>query len=102
MQSSSFFATMIDAVQSPSSTGLTWCNDTAHKVMAAVASDDGKSVQVRINVEDPGTFNMAWSARQNYKRNEEKRIEETICAENNEVIFDAAVSPIPKADQPDF
>jgi uncharacterized membrane protein len=47
VQSSSFFATMIDAVQSPSSTGLTWCNDTAHKVMAAVASDDGKSVVSR-------------------------------------------------------
>ena len=35
---------MIDAVQSPSSTGLTWCNDTPHKMMAAVATDDGKTV----------------------------------------------------------
>ena len=35
---------MIDAVQSPSSTGLTWCNDTPHKIMAAVATDDGKTV----------------------------------------------------------
>jgi uncharacterized membrane protein len=35
---------MIDAVQAPSSTGLTWCNDTPHKVMAAVATDDGKAV----------------------------------------------------------
>jgi uncharacterized membrane protein len=47
VQSSGFFATMIDAVQSPSSTGLTWCNDTAHKVMAAVATDDGRSVVSR-------------------------------------------------------
>ena len=36
VQSPNFFATMIDAVQSPSSTGLTWCNDTPHKIMAAV------------------------------------------------------------------
>jgi uncharacterized membrane protein len=44
VQSASFFATMIDAVQSPSSVGLTWCNDTQHKVMAAVGTDDGKTV----------------------------------------------------------
>jgi uncharacterized membrane protein len=47
VQSSGFFTTLIDAVQSPSSTGLTWCNDTVHKVMAAVATDDGKSVVSR-------------------------------------------------------
>ena len=44
VQSPNFFATMIDAVQSPSSTGLTWCNDTPHKIMAAVGTDDGKTV----------------------------------------------------------
>ena len=44
MQSPKFFATMIDAVQSPSSVGLTWCNDTPHKIMAAVGTDDGKTV----------------------------------------------------------
>jgi uncharacterized membrane protein len=47
VQAPNFFASMIDAVQSPSSTGLTWCNDTPHKVMAAVATDDGKTVVSR-------------------------------------------------------
>jgi uncharacterized membrane protein len=47
VQSPNFFTTMIDAVQSPSSTGLTWCNDTRHKIMAAVATDDGKVVTSR-------------------------------------------------------
>jgi uncharacterized membrane protein len=47
VQSQTFFTTMIDAVQSPSATGLTWCNDTPHKIMAAVATDDGKSVTSR-------------------------------------------------------
>jgi len=42
-----FFTTMVDAVQAPSPTGLTWCNDTQHKVMAAVATDDGKAVTSR-------------------------------------------------------
>jgi uncharacterized membrane protein len=44
VQSPNFFTTIIDDVQSPSSTGLTWCNDTPHKVLAAVGIDDGKNV----------------------------------------------------------
>ncbi|SHI02921.1 DUF1036 domain-containing protein [Bradyrhizobium erythrophlei] len=44
VQAPNFFAIMIDAVQAPSPTGLTWCNDTQHKVMAAVGTDDGKTV----------------------------------------------------------
>jgi len=47
VQSATFFSQMIDAVQSPSATGLTWCNDTPHRIMAAVASDDGKAVVSR-------------------------------------------------------
>lgn len=42
-----FFETMIAAVQAPSATGLTWCNDTSYKVMASVATDDGKGVVSR-------------------------------------------------------
>jgi uncharacterized membrane protein len=47
MQSPNLFETMIKAVQAPSSSGLTWCNDTPHKIMAAVASFDGKVVVSR-------------------------------------------------------
>ncbi|NVN85540.1 MAG: DUF1036 domain-containing protein [Rhodopseudomonas sp.] len=47
VQAPNFFELMIDAVQSPSPTGLTWCNDTPHKIMAAVATDDGKAVVSR-------------------------------------------------------
>jgi uncharacterized membrane protein len=47
VQSPNFFTTMVEAVQAPSSTGLTWCNDTPHKVMAAVGTDDGKTVTSR-------------------------------------------------------
>jgi uncharacterized membrane protein len=46
-QSPNFFTTMVEAVQAPSSTGLTWCNDTPHRVVAAVATDDGKTVTSR-------------------------------------------------------
>jgi uncharacterized membrane protein len=47
VQAPNLFETMIKAVQAPSSSGLTWCNDTPHKVMAAVATDDGKAVTSR-------------------------------------------------------
>lgn len=42
-----FFETMVTAVQAPSATGLTWCNDTSYKVMASVATDDGKAIVSR-------------------------------------------------------
>jgi uncharacterized membrane protein len=47
VQAPNFFATMIDAVQSPSAAGLTWCNDTSYKIMAAIGADDGKTVTSR-------------------------------------------------------
>ena len=47
VQAPNLFETMIDAVQAPSPTGLTWCNDTPHKIMAAVGTDDGKTVSSR-------------------------------------------------------
>jgi uncharacterized membrane protein len=70
VQSQNLFDTMIKAVQAPSPTGLTWCNDTPHKIMAAVASDDGKTVTSRgwYRV-DPGKClhpDVSGSARQIY------------------------------------
>jgi uncharacterized membrane protein len=47
VQAPNLFETMINAVQAPSPTGLTWCNDTPHKIMAAVGTDDGKAVTSR-------------------------------------------------------
>jgi len=73
-----------------------------HVIERFKVTDGGKTIQVTINVDDPGTFNMPWSARQTYRRTHEEPISETICAENNSVIFDAAVSPIPQATKPDF
>ena len=73
-----------------------------HVVDRFKLTDSGKTLQVSITVEDPGAFNMAWSARQTYRRNHEEPMLETICAENNSVIFDAAVSAIPQAKVPDF
>ena len=46
-QGANFFETLLAAAQSPSSAGLTWCNDTPHRVMAAVGVDDGKTMVSR-------------------------------------------------------
>jgi len=46
-QANNFFETMIAAVQSPSTTGLTWCNDTTYRVMASIGIDDGKATTTR-------------------------------------------------------
>ncbi len=64
--------------------------------------EDGKTLQVSITVDDPGAFNMPWSAGQVYHRDHEGAMIEAICAENNSVVFDAAVGPIPEAEKPDF
>ena len=46
-QSPNFFEAMIQAVQTPSGGSLAWCNETPHAVMAAIATDDGKTVVSR-------------------------------------------------------
>jgi hypothetical protein len=66
-------------------------------------TDGGKTLDVTIHVEDPGAFNMPWSARQTFHRTRTGKMEEAICAENNFAFEgDAAVAEIPKADRPDF
>jgi hypothetical protein len=86
--------TYIDNYRTPHTTQL-------HVVERFQVADGGKTLHVTINVEDPGAFNMPWSARQTYRRTRTGSMEEAICAENN-IAFDASVSESPKADKPDF
>jgi len=86
--------TYVDNYRTPHTTQL-------HVVERFQVTDGGNTLKVTIYVEDPGTFNMPWSARQTYLRTRTGAMEETICAENN-IAFDASVSEIPTADKPDF
>lgn len=86
--------TYIDNYRTPHTTQL-------HVVERFTVTEGGKTLQVAIRIEDPGTFNMPWAARQTYRRTRTGAMEETACAENN-IAFDASVSEIPKADRPDF
>ena len=64
--------------------------------------DGGKTLQDGITVDDPGAYNMAWSAVQRWQRTNRGPIEESSCAENNESFYNYDVRPIPQADKPDF
>jgi hypothetical protein len=86
--------TYVDNYRTPHTTQL-------HVIERLQLTEDGKTLQVTIHVEDPGAFNMPWSARQTYHRTRAGAMEEAICAENN-IAFDASVSEIPKADRSDF
>jgi uncharacterized membrane protein len=43
---SDIFAVLMDAAQKPG-TGVTWCNETPHTVMAAIGIDDGNAITTR-------------------------------------------------------
>lgn len=47
VQQPNFFETLLVALQSPTGALLSWCNDTQHRVMAAVGIDDGKTTTTR-------------------------------------------------------
>src|ERR1700674_4761731 len=86
--------TYVDNYRTPHTTPL-------HVVERFQVTEGGKTLQGTMRVEDPGAFNMPWSARQTYHRTRTGAMEETVCAENN-IAFDASVSEIPTADKPDF
>ena len=86
--------TYVDNYRTPHTNAL-------HVVERFQVADGGKTLRVTISVDDPGAFNMPWSARQTYRRTRNGAFQEAVCAENN-IAFDASVSEIPSADKPDF
>ncbi len=64
--------------------------------------EEGKTLQAVVTVDDPGAFNMPWSATQRWRRVADRPMTESICAENNYSFFNYEVVPIPQADKPDF
>ena len=64
--------------------------------------DGGKTLEVFLNVEDPGAFTTPWSAIVKYPRVTVAQIEEEVCAENNLDVLTKKQYPIPEAARPDF
>jgi hypothetical protein len=84
----------VDSHRTPHTTAL-------HVVERFQLIDGGKALEVNFTVEDPGAFNMPWSASKRWKRVQAQLAEES-CAENNANYFNYEVEPLPQADKPDF
>jgi hypothetical protein len=76
--------------------------DQIHVVERFKLIDGGKALEATVTVDDPGAFNMPWTAIQRWRRREEGPIIELICAENNADYFNNESVPIPQAGKPDF
>ena len=87
--------TFVDNYRTPHTTQL-------HVVERFGLIDGGRTMQVRIEVEDPGAFNMKWQAVQRFKRWTQGPMAPSACAENNFDYFTYRVEPIPQAAAPDF
>ncbi len=75
--------------------------DQIHVVERFKVIDGGKTLEVNFTVDDPGAFNMPWSAGKRWRR-VKARFEEEVCAENNATYFNYDIEPLPQADKPDF
>ena len=64
--------------------------------------DGGKTLQVFVTVDDPGAFNMPWSAIQHWRRVNSGPLQEDVCEPNHASYHGYDVAPLPQADQPDF
>jgi hypothetical protein len=72
-----------------------------HVVERFQLKDAGRTLEVNFTVDDPGAFNMPWSAGKRWRR-VRAALEEEVCAENNGDYFNYDVEPVPHADKPDF
>src|SRR5712664_1251774 len=82
--------TFVDNYRTPHTTAL-------HVVERFKLVDGGKTLEALIAIEDPGAFNMKWSAVQRWTRRENRPIIELICAENPNNYFNLDLVPIPSA-----
>jgi hypothetical protein len=87
--------TFVDNYRTPHTTQL-------HVVERFKLVDGGKTLQAVITVNDPGAFNMPWSAVQRWRRREDRPIIELVCAENPNNYFNFDMAPLPTAAKPDF
>ena len=64
--------------------------------------EGGKTLEVKVHIEDPGAFTTPWDVSQRYARSDLRPIQERTCTENNANYFNLEIDPTPKAERPDF
>ena len=75
--------------------------DQIHVVERFKLIEGGKTLQATVTVDDPGAFNMPWSATQRWRK-VERVLEEYLCEDSNLNFFGYDVVPIPQATKADF
>jgi hypothetical protein len=87
----------VDNYRTPHTTAL-------HVVERFRLIDGGKGLEAAITVDDPGTFNMPWSAIQRWRRVDNRSLAELACSEDGGGYLSDQLSlvPIPQAARPDF
>lgn len=75
--------------------------DKIHVVERFRVIEGGNTLQAIIRVEDPGAFNMPWTAIQRWRRIA-RPMEDYLCEPANADFFGYNVAPIPTAPKPDF
>jgi len=73
-----------------------------HVVQRFQITDGGKTLEVKLHVEDPGAFTSPWDAIQRYRRVEGAAMDEETCAEGARDYFQQDGEPIPQTNRPDF
>lgn len=87
--------TFVDNFRTPHTTQL-------HVVQRFQMIDGGKTLEVKLRVEDPGAFTTPWNAIQRYRRVDGAAMDEETCAEGARDYFNQDAEPIPQANKPDF
>ena len=77
-------------------------SDRLHVVERFRTIEGGKTLQVKLHVEDPGAFTTPWSAMQIYRRVEIGPMAESTCAEGNFNYFNLDLDPLPQEDKQVF
>jgi hypothetical protein len=73
-----------------------------HVVERYKLTNGGNRLEVTFTVDDPGAFNMPWSAMQTLHRVHDGALLEAVCPENRGSPFNDPTHPIPEARTPDF
>ena len=75
-------------------------SDKLHVIERFRLINDGKNLEVRVHIEDPGAYTTAWDTMQRYDRADQQYLE-SVCAENNPLDH-GDLDPMPEAKTPDF
>jgi len=77
-------------------------SDALHVVERFHMIEGGKTMEVKVHIEDKGAFTSALDVSQRYARAERDPLREQVCAENNANYFNHEIDPIPQAEKADF